>query len=146
MQNHDPDRTRCPGSLLRLVAALAALLACTGCYLAADGKDLDYRLTALEARYAEFLASYEADRVRLTSLAERAEANILSLQSALDEAQSFLQRNNADLGARVGDIEREINGLRGRLEEAQHLFTRLTEELNLLRTELQEVANSGGRR
>jgi predicted RNase H-like nuclease (RuvC/YqgF family) len=122
---------------------LPAALASVGCYLAADGKDLEVQVTTIHARQEEFIAEFESERTRLTELALRAEENITRLQSALDEAQTFLQQNNANLGARVSELENQINTLRGRLEEAEHLRNQLNEEIVLLRSELQILAGTG---
>lgn len=136
-------RTSQSARVVALVALLPAALASVGCYLAADGKDLEVQVTTIHARQEEFIAEFEAERTRLTELALRAEENITRLQSALDEAQEFLQQNNANLGARVGELESQINTLRGRLEEAEHLRNQLNEEILLLRSELQILAGTG---
>lgn len=129
--------------LFALLSMLPAALASVGCYLAADGKDLEVQVTTIHARQEEFIAEFESERTRLTELALRAEENITRLQSALDEAQTFLQQNNANLGARVSELENQINTLRGRLEEAEHLRNQLNEEIVLLRSELQILAGTG---
>jgi predicted RNase H-like nuclease (RuvC/YqgF family) len=136
-------RTSQSARVVALLALLPAALASVGCYLAADGKDLEVQVTTIHARQEEFIAEFEAERTRLTELALRAEENITRLQSALDEAQEFLQQNNANLGARVGELESQINTLRGRLEEAEHLRNQLSEEILLLRSELQILAGTG---
>ena len=136
-----PSRTS--SRLFALLALLPAALASVGCYLAADGNDLEVQVTTIHARQEEFIAEFDAERTRLTELALRAEENITRLQSALDEAQEFLQQNNANLGARVSELENQINTLRGRLEEAEHLRNQLNEENLLLRSELQILAGTG---
>jgi len=136
-----PSRTS--SRLFALLSMLPLALASVGCYLAADGKDLEVQVTTIHARQEEFIAEFESERTRLTELALRAEENITRLQSALDEAQTFLQQNNANLGARVSELENQINTLRGRLEEAEHLRNQLNEEIVLLRSELQILAGTG---
>ena len=136
-----PSRTS--SRLFALLALLPAALASVGCYLAADGNDLEVQVPTIHARQEEFIAEFDAERTRLTELALRAEENITRLQSALDEAQEFLQQNNANLGARVSELENQINTLRGRLEEAEHLRNQLNEEIVLLRSELQILAGTG---
>jgi predicted RNase H-like nuclease (RuvC/YqgF family) len=131
-------------SRIRLALALMSLVITPACYLAADGKDLERQVTTIAARQQEFLTTFEVERDRLQSLADSAEDNIERLTLALDEAQQFLQRNNADLGARVADLERQINSLRGALEEADHLRTRLLEEVNLLRAQIEMLAAEEG--
>lgn len=138
-----PSSPSHPTRLAALIALLPAALASVGCYLAADGKDLEVQVTTIHARQEEFIAEFDTECTRLTELALRAEENITRLQSALDEAQEFLQQNNANLGARVSELENQINTLRGRLEEAEHLRNQLNEEIVLLRSELQILAGTG---
>ena len=90
----------------------------------------------IEARQNEFTATFESDRERLTELVLRAETNIEELEGALVEAQAFLQRNNADLGARVDQQAADVSDIRGRIEESQHQLQLMREELELLREEL----------
>jgi DNA repair exonuclease SbcCD ATPase subunit len=124
----------------RLALLLTTLSLTPACYLAADGRDLELQVTTIEARQEEFIATFEEERDRLQTLANSAETNIDRLSGALDEAQQFLQRNNADLGARVGELERQIGSLRGMLEEAEHLRERLNEEIELLRAQIESLA------
>lgn len=124
----------------RIALLLAAITLTPACYLAADGRDLELKVTTIEARQEEFIATFEEERDRLQTLADSAEENILRLSSALDDAQQFLQRNNADLGARVGELERQIGSLRGMLEEAEHMRERLNEEIELLRAQIEMLA------
>jgi len=125
-----------PLRTLRLATLGVVALASTGCYLNSAGKELERQVAMIEARQNEFTATFESDRERLTELVLRAETNIEELEGALVEAQAFLQRNNADLGARVDQQAAEVGDIRGRIEESQHQLLLLREELDLLREEL----------
>lgn len=125
-------------SPLHLVAlSLTAALGAAACYPNAAGDELEQRIHTLEARQSEFVNTFNDERTRLADLAERAEARIVELETALNNAQAFLQRNNADLGAQVDTLRQEIGGLRGRLEEAQNQHRLLREELELMRQEFE---------
>jgi predicted nucleic acid-binding Zn-ribbon protein len=120
---------------LRLAALLLLLPVTAGCYLHSAGRDLEQQVELLTARQNEFMATFDQERTRLTELLARAEAQIRQLESALTEAQSFLQRNNADLGERVDAQVAEINALRGRIEEATHQAQLIRDEIQLMREE-----------
>lgn len=120
---------------LRLTALLALCALSTGCYLNASGKELERQVQLIEARQNEFMATFDQERARLTELLARTEAQLTELQGALESAQTFLQRNNADLGARVDAQLAEVNALRGRVEEATHQAQLIREELDLMRQE-----------
>jgi len=124
------------GALLRLSLIVLASMGTSACYLNASGKALERQVNTIEARQNEFMATFDSDRTRLTELSLRAEQRILELEVALNNAQEFLQRNNADLGAHVQLLGTQINELRGRMEELQHQNNLLREEIELLRQEM----------
>jgi peptidoglycan hydrolase CwlO-like protein len=128
------------------LAAGLTLLSSSGCYLQSAGRELEQRMTLMEARQSELALTFEEERTRLDELMQRAEGQILEVQSALEDAQAFLQRNHADLGARVEDVVQLIADLEGRLEEAQFNSNQVRAEIELLRQEFQiQLQALGGR-
>lgn len=124
------------GALLPLCVALAAP-ALGGCFSKASGNDLGVRLAAVESRQSQFTATFDEERQRLTELALRAEEQISELEVALNQAQAFLQRTNADLGVRVDGLESDLSSLRGGVEEAMFQNAQLRQELELLRQDIE---------
>ncbi len=121
----------------RLLTALVAVALTAGCYTNGRGQALEARVAATEARQAEFTSTFDAERARLDQLAAEAEAQASELAEALNQAQSFLQRTNADLGVRVDGLESQLNELRGRIEEATFQNAQLRQELELLRQDIE---------
>lgn len=122
---------------VRLGTALIAVALTTGCYTNSRGEALEARVAATEARQAEFTSTFDAERQRLDELAQQAQAQADELEEALNRAQSFLQRTNADLGVRVDGLESQLNELRGRIEEATFQNAQLRQELELLRQDIE---------
>jgi predicted RNase H-like nuclease (RuvC/YqgF family) len=122
-------------SLPALLVTLAAAGVSTGCYLNSSGRALEQQLNLLEARHNEFATTFEQDRAQLAEVLTRAEAQIRELEGALADAQAFLQRNSADIGARVDAQVAEVNALRGRIEEAMHQAQQLRDAMDLMRQE-----------
>ena len=133
---------------LRFALLAGYTLACsTGCYLHSAGRELEQRMTLMEARQTELATSFEEEHARLDELMQRAESQILEVQAALEDARAFLQRNHADLGARVEEVVQLIADLEGRLEEAQFNSTQVRSEIELLRQEFQiQIQALGDRR
>lgn len=129
-------------SAARLALAAALLGSTTGCYLNSAGQQLEGRVDTLEARQNEFMATFDAERAELADLLARTEARIAELDVALNEAQAFLQRNNADLGVRVDTIGDDVNELRGRMEEVLFEAQRMRDDLELFRQEIEIRINT----
>lgn len=120
-----------------LAALVFSGVALGGCYTKTAGNDLAVRVAAVESRQSQFTATFDDERQRLTELALRAEEQIDELEAALNQAQAFLQRTNADLGVRVDGQESDINSLRGSVEEAMFQNAQLRQELELLRQDIE---------
>ena len=116
---------------------LVSSLAVQGCYLNSRGLELEQRVIAVEAWQEEFRASFAEERERLTELALQAEQNIATLEAALNEAEDFLSRTNADLGVRVDELDGQLSELRGRIEESGFQSAQLRQELELLRQDIE---------
>ena len=120
-----------------LLFLLASSLATQGCYLNSRGLELERRVIAVEAWQEEFRLTFAEERENLTELALQAEQNISELEDALNQAQAFLSRTNADLGVRVDGLEGQLSELRGRLEESGFQAAQLREELELFRQDIE---------
>jgi septal ring factor EnvC (AmiA/AmiB activator) len=131
--------------LAPLALAASLLASTTGCYLNSAGQQLEGRVDTLEARQNEFMATFDADRAELADLLRRTEDNIAELEAALNAAQAFLQRNNADLGVRVDTLGEDVNELRGRMEEVLFEAQRMRDDLELFRQEIEIRINAMGR-
>lgn len=128
----------------RLLTLIVVCVFVIGCYPNARGRELEERVLTIEARQDEFRTTFDAERQRLAQLALQAEASIDELEAALSQAQAFLQRTNADLGVRVDGLERQLNELRGRLEEGAFQSAQLRQELELLRQDIEiQLSNIG---
>ncbi len=126
--------------------SLVLLSSAPGCYFASQGRDLETRVAAVEQLQDDFRATFDEERARLTELALRAEEKIDELEVALNQAQTFLQRTNADLGVRVDGLESQLNELRGSLEEGAFQAAQLRQELELLRQDIEiQLSNLDGR-
>jgi len=125
-----------------LLLVLASSLAIQGCYLNSRGLELEQRVIAVEAWQEEFRLTFAEERENLTELALQAEQNITELEEALNQAQDFLSRTNADLGVRVDGLEGQLSELRGRLEESSFQSAQLRQELELLRQDMEiQISN-----
>ncbi|MFT6397023.1 MAG: hypothetical protein ACJAYU_001767 [Bradymonadia bacterium] len=122
-------------SLLAIIALSS--VATQGCYLNSRGLELERRVIAVEAWQEEFRLTFDEERQNLTELALQAEQNIAELEDALNQAQSFLSRTNADLGVRVDGLADGLSELRGRLEESSFQSAQLRQELELLRQDME---------
>lgn len=132
---------------LRFVALATLSLGCsTGCYLHSAGRELEQRMTLMEARQSELALTFEEERSRLDEIMQTAESQIAEVQAALEDARAFLQRNHADLGARVEEVVQLIADLEGRLEEAQFNNSQVRTEIDLLRQEIQIQLQALGQR
>jgi peptidoglycan hydrolase CwlO-like protein len=121
----------------QLLFVLASSLAFQGCYLNSRGLELEQQIIAVEAWQEEFRLTFAEERQNLTELALQAEQNISELEAALNQAQDFLSRTNADLGVRVDELEGQLSELRGRLEESAFQSSQLRQELDLLRQDIE---------
>ena len=124
-------------STVSLLLVLASSLVIQGCYLNSRGLELERRVIAVEAWQEEFRLTFAEERENLTELALQAERNITELEDALNQAQEFLSRTNADLGVRVDGLESQLSELRGRLEESGFQAAQLNQELELLRQDME---------
>ena len=123
---------------------IACLIAPTfgGCYLARDGRALEAQMRTLEARQSELSSTFQGERERIESLLGAAESEIATLNAALEEAQSMLNRNNAGLGVQVDGIADQVAELRGLLETSQFNTQQLQQELELLRMDIEIQLNA----
>ena len=124
-------------STVSLLLVLASSLVIQGCYLNSRGLELERRVIAVEAWQEEFRLTFAEERENLTELALQAERNITELEDALNQAQEFLSRTNADLGVRVDGLESQLSELRGRLEESGFQAAQLNQEFELLRQDME---------
>jgi chromosome segregation ATPase len=88
-------------------------------------------IDTLDARFEELSTSLANDRQRLTDLLLTAEEEITQLREALDQAQTILQRNSADLGVQLDTLESDLQELRGQIEHTEFRLSQLEQQLML---------------
>jgi len=120
----------------RALPFLLAVLA-GGCYSATNGRALEQRVLATEAWQDEFRRAYDQERNATAASLLEAEQAIVALRTDLVQTRDSHQRLLADLGARLDAIAADINAVRGRAEEGSHSDSRLRQEIELLRQEIE---------
>lgn len=110
---------------------LSVLVLASGCVSAAEGRRIRQDVETLDARLTELSVSLQDDRERLTALLETAEAEIVLLRAAIEEAEQLLHRNTADFGLQLDALGGDLDGLRGQLEHSDFRLNQLQEQFNL---------------
>ena len=116
---------------LGVAVLLGASVVLAGCVSSAEGRRMRQDIDTLDARFEELSNSLGNDRQRLTDLLLTAEEEITQLREALDQAQTILQRNSADLGVQLDTLESDLQELRGQVEHAEFRLSQLEQQLML---------------
>ena len=116
---------------------VACALAAGGCWTTAtEGEQLR---TAAEARDRRIGEIEEQNR----QIREEAVAKIRELEGVLAKATELLQRNSADVGAQVQQLQEQLAALDGRVAELRHDLERVTSEQAAQRSELEQKLAAG---
>lgn len=119
-----------------LFLLLLAALPQGGCYLYSQGKDLEQRVIAVEARQNEFSSHFDEKAREFAELTIRSQQQLAELQALLDQANASVQRSLASTGSRSDSLEDQLRELRGQLEETQNKAELLRQELEILRQDM----------
>lgn len=120
-----------------LALALAAGLLVNGCYLRADGQDLERRLDQLNARQAQIEETTETQSSELQLLVTEASGQVSALREALQEARGMLTRLNANLGTEVEGLSQRVAEIGGELEQLEFALDELRVESGATDEDLQ---------
>jgi tol-pal system protein YbgF len=113
----------------RLLAPLVAL-ALAGCWVPAErGRVMEQRIDRLEDENLLVTRQLEEQRELLRDRVAKADAKIAEVQTKLDELNTSAHRTGADVVARQDQLQQEVRGLRGQLEEAQHRTAAIEQQL-----------------
>lgn len=115
---------------MRALAVAALALALAGCWVPAErGRQMESRIQRLEEENTLLTRQLEEQRDVLRDRVAKVDAKIGEVQKKLDELNSVAHRTGADVVARQDQLQQELTGLRGQLEEESHRLSALEGQL-----------------
>lgn len=113
--------------LLKPIAAAAALLAASGCISTSDFEAVQRQVVELQEELAN---------VKRTSAGKE---EVQGVNSKIAEQTETLLKSNATLVAKVDEIEKEIQGAQGTIEQSSYRTEQLSQQLAQAQRDLQDL-------
>lgn len=125
-----------PSKALLLISLTFGLLL-SGCYLRADGQDLERKIDQLTARQGQIEETTATQSSELQLLVTEASGQVAALREALQEARGMLTRLNANLGTEVEGLSQRVAEIGGELEQLEFALDELKTESSATDEDLQ---------
>ena len=124
---------------------LLVCLAVSGCTPIWTGTQMRNDIDQLKADQDQLTASLREKEQQLTEMIAAARADVVEVNKVIEEATLLLQRNSADFGAEMEEMRREFERLRGQNEEIVFRMSKLEQDLQLFKEDVDlRFADGGG--
>lgn len=120
-------------------------LGLSGCTPIWSGTQMRNDIDQLKADQDELTASLREKEQQLTEMIAAARADVVEVNKVIEDATLLLQRNSADFGAEMEEMRREFERLRGQNEEIAFRMSKLEQDLQLFKEDVDlRFADGGG--
>lgn len=124
---------------------LALALSFSGCVPFWAGNRMNREIEQLRSEQAELTKSLREKEQQLTEMIASARSDVTELNKVIKDATELLQRNTADFGAEMEELRREVERLRGQNEELAFKLSKLEQDLQLFKEDVDlRFADGGG--
>ena len=124
---------------------VAATLA-AGCVTASEGDRMRQDIDALKAQQQTTLASFQEKEAQMAETLAEARGELAELRRMVAETTERLQKSGANVGADLEEMRREVELLRGKLEESEFKNAKLEQDLKLYKEDVELRFAGGGSR
>lgn len=124
---------------------LALLFVGTGCFPYWSGAKVRKDVDELKSEQKELTERLTRKEAELTEMISSARADVDQLDTVMKDATELLQRNSADFGAEMSELRQEMERMRGKTEEVDFKLSKLQQELELFKEDVDlRFADGGG--